>query len=243
MGSDARHRRRGKEQVIRNPAVHRRPLLAWFLLGIVLALCPVARAEAPPPFQTQTFRYQAPEREPKGERRRYVEADVDAVFAEVWAHLEAQGFALQTVDPSKRIIVAHFGGDPRPYLDCGSVVLLVDGKPGDPPKTFSAAKAEVRTTKTVNKRRYGLLRQLRVDVRLVVRVEPRGKGARVYSEAIYVATKAVHRLRKGGVPDALLSREVVSFTSDRRGQFDTGTVCVATGKAEGIPMEPFKKQS
>jgi hypothetical protein len=219
-------------------------VLGLALLALTGAVAP-ARAEAPSPspFQTQSFRYSPPERSPKGERRRYVDAAPDAVFAEVWAHLESQGMALQSVDPSTRTVVARFAGDPRTYIDCGSVTLLVNGRPGDPPKTFSAAKAEVRTAKTVNKRRYGLLRQLRLDVRLVARVEPKGKGSYVFTEAIYVATKTTHRLRKGGVPEAMVGREVISFNSETRGQFERGTVCVANGKAEGIPLEPFKKQS
>lgn len=219
-------------------------LLAALLLAAPAALGGTPPAPSPPrPFRTESFRYQPPEREPKGGRRRYVDADADAVFAEVWANLESQGLALRSVDPTGRLLVAGLGGDPRPYLDCGSVVLLVDGEPGDPPKTYGAAKAEVRATKTSGKRRYGLLRRLRLDVRLVVRVVPVGKGARVLSEAIYVATKTTHRLRKGGVPDELVSREVVSFNSATRGRFAGGTVCVANGKAEGIPLEPFKKQS
>ena len=102
------------------------------------------------------------------------------------------------------------------------------------------AKAEQRTAKTVNRRRYGLLRELDLDIRLVVRVEPRGRGARVYSDAIYVATKTVQRLRKGGVADELVDREVISFRSDTIGRFAKGTVCVGTGKIEAVPLEPFQ---
>lgn len=222
---------------------HRFLLLATLTLAMV-ALAPAAAPRAQTaPFQTQTFRYDPPARTPKGERKRYVAEPADAVFADLWAHMEAQGFTLQSVDPEARIIVAQFGGDPQPYIDCGRVTQLVDGKPADPPKTYGAARAQIRTAKTVNKRRYGLLRQMRLDVRLTARVEEVGKGARVYANAIYVATKTTYRLRKGGVPEALLSQEVISFTSDEVGRFKTGTVCVANGKAEAIPLEPFKSQS
>ena len=137
----------------------------------------------------------------------------------------------------------RYAGDPRPYIDCGLVTPLVDGAPDPDVKPFSAAKAELRTAKTVNKRRYGLLRQMDLDIRLTVRVEPRGRGARVYSEAIYVAVKSLRRIYKGGKPGELLDRDVQSFRSDTVGRFAKGTVCVGTGKIEGLPLTPFKKSS
>ena len=60
-------------------------------------------------------------------------------------------------------VVAQYGGDPRPYVDCGTVTTLVDGAPTDPPREFDAAKAAQRTAKTANRRRYGLLRELNLD--------------------------------------------------------------------------------
>jgi hypothetical protein len=192
----------------------------------------------------ESFGYAPPTRAPKGELTRYVDEGEDAVFEQVWAFLEQQRqFAIESVNPQDRIIVARYSGDPRPYLDCGVVTLLVDGQATEPPKRYSANKPEVRTAKSPKGRRYGLLRRLRLDARLVVRVEPRGKGARVYADAIYVASKTVNRIREGGRRGALIDREVISFTSDRPGKFEKGTVCIGTGRLESVPVNLFKRTS
>jgi hypothetical protein len=210
------------------------------LLGLALAalLAPAAARAA-----KESFAYEPPTRAPKGELTRYVDEGPDAVFERVWAFLEQQGFAIESVNPRDRVVVARYGGDPRPYLDCGVVTQLTDGQAADPPKRYSANKAEVRTARNPKGRRYGLMRRLRLDARLVVRVEPRGKGSRVYADAIYVASKTINRIRKGGVPDELLDRDVISFTSERPGQFEKGTVCVGNGKLESVPLNLFKKSS
>lgn len=189
----------------------------------------------------ESFAYTPPERAPKGQRSRFVNEAPDAVLQMIWTSLEEQGFRIESVDPQQRLVVARYSGDPRPFLDCGVVTLLVDGRPTDPPKTYSASKAEVRTGKWPKGRRYGLLRTLRLDARLVARVEPRGKGAKIYSDAIYVATKSIHRLRKGGKPDELVDRETISFTSAGSGRFTKGTICVGNGRLEGVVLEPFRK--
>ena len=218
-------------------------IIAMFVLGLgPIAAAPMGFA-ASQPFETLTFAYAPPEQAPKGERSRYVDEAPAIVFERIWSFLEENGLSIASVDPQQRILVAQYQGDPRAYLDCGTVIPLVGGEPSEAAKPFSAAKPEIRTAKTVNKRRYGLLRQLGLDMRLTVKVEPRGRGARVYSEAIYVATKSVHRLRKGGRPVELLDREVISFMSDSAGQFAKGTRCVGTGKIEALPLAPFKKTS
>ncbi len=217
--------------------------VAALALAAAAVMTPNVAWSAGPKFETQTFAYTPPDRVPKGTRDRYVDESADLVLEQIWAHLEETGLTIVSVDPQAHTLVAQYRGDPRPYIDCGVVTTLVDGVPAEPPRDFAGAKAEQRTAKTVNRRRYGLLRELDLDIRLVVRVEARGRGARVYSDAIYVATKTVQRLRKGGVPDELVDREVVSFRSDSVGRFAKGTMCVGTGKIEGLPLVPFKRSS
>lgn len=219
-----------------------RATFVLLLAAAVLLPAGGARAAAPA-FETQTFAYTPPDRAPKGMRSRYVDEAPDIVFARVWTFLEESGLAIASVDPQQRIVVAQYDGDPRSYVDCGVVTPLVDGVPDAREKPFTAAKPELRTAKTVNKRRYGLLREMGLHVRLMVRVEPRGRGARIYSEAIYVATKSLRRVYQGGRPGELLDREVISFRSDGQGQFTKGTVCIGTGKLEALPLALFKKTS
>jgi hypothetical protein len=225
------------------PAARSIRLVAVLLVALAASLAPSPAWPAGKHFETQTFAYMPPAHPPKGTRNRYVDESADLVFQQIWDHLEETGLTLVSVDPQAHVLVAQYSGDPRPYLDCGVVTTLIDGLPAEPPREFAGAKAEQRTAKTVNHRRYGLLRELDLDIRLVVRVEPRGRGARVYSDAIYVATKTLHRLRKGGVPDELVDREVVSFRSEGVGRFAKGTECVGTGKIEALPLVPFRKSS
>jgi hypothetical protein len=215
------------------PSVHR--LRAAFLaLPLLAALGPTAA------LATDEFDYQPPERDPRGERTRYVDEAPDIVLQEIWNFLEEQGLTVESVDPQTRLIVARYRGDPRPYIDCGKVETLAGGQPMEPPRVYSANKDEVRAARTVKGRRIGLLRELRLDGRVAIRVEPRGKGSRVFSLATFVATKSVSRLRKGGVVDELIERETISFMSDEAGQFAKGTICISNGKLEDLPLQRFR---
>ena len=116
-------------------------------------------AVAGPAMAIDSFDYQPPERGPKGELSRFVPENPDLVLEQVWAFIEQQGFALESVDPQERLLVARYSGDPRPYVDCGLVTALDDGVPADPPRQYSANKPEVRTAKAPKGRRVGLLRE------------------------------------------------------------------------------------
>src|SRR4051794_22505826 len=207
------------------------PGIAW--MAAVLAAGPAVAVDG--------FAYTPPERGPKGELSRFVPENADIVLGQVWAFIEQQGVTLESVNPQDRVLVARYSGDPRPYVDCGLVTALDDGRPADPPQQYSANKPEVRTAKSPKGRRIGLLRRLNLHARLVVRVEPRGSGARVFSVSTYVAVKSINRLRRGARSDELVNQEVISFQSGEEGRFDKGTVCVATGKLESLPLNLFRK--
>lgn len=203
-------------------------------VAAMLALALQGTAQA-----AESFVYDPPDREPKGARTRYFEGDPDEILQTIWTFLEEKSLQIETVNPTDRLIVARYSGTAGPYVDCGKVEHFRDGKPHDPPRIYSANKDEVRTYREVKGRRYGIMRKLKLDARLLVRVEPRGKGARVFSEVIYVATKLHHRVRKGGVPDELINREVVSFNSGSSGTFEKGTVCLSNGRLENLPLQPL----
>ncbi len=215
------------------PCVHR-------LRAALLALPLLATSGLGPARAADEFDYRPPARDPRGERTRYVEEAPDIVLQELWTFLEEQGLTIESVNPQARLLIARYRGDPRPFIDCGKVETLADGAPMDPPRIYSANKDEVRAARTVKGRRVGLLRELRLDGRVVIRVEPRGKGSRVFSLATFVATKTVSRLRKGGVRDELIERETISFMSDEAGQFTKGTVCVSNGKLEDLALQRFR---
>lgn len=188
----------------------------------------------------ESFAYEPPSRAPKGELSRFVQESPGLVLEQIWAFVEQQGFTIESVNPQEHVLVARYSGDPRPFLDCGVAEALVDERPVDPPRQYSANRAEVRTARTPKGRRVGLLRRLNLDARLVVRVEPRGDGSRVFANSIYVATKSINRLRKGGRADELIDREVISFQSNEEGRFTKGTICVPNGKLEAVPLNLFR---
>ena len=171
----------------------------WFALfvatlgmGAAMVLVPRGGWAGQPEVETRTFAYTPPVRTPRGTRHRYVDQSADLVLEQVWTHLEESGLSIVSVDPQMRVIVAQYGGDPRPYVDCGLVTTLVDGAPAEPPQVYAGAKAEQRTAKTVNRRRYGLLRELELDVRLVARSSHAGAAPGC------TATRSTSRLRPCG---------------------------------------------
>ncbi|MFO1039529.1 MAG: hypothetical protein U1E45_22010 [Geminicoccaceae bacterium] len=189
--------------------------------------------------------YTPPDRAPEGSVMRTLQMTPDAAIQAIWADLEAKNFTIETIDPEQRLVVARYSGDPRPFVDCGTVRVIDKLNPAAPPKQkYSANRPETRVQKITRNRQVGLLRKMQLDARLVVRVEPKGKeDSRVTSEAQYVLSLAAHRLRKGGgYDDEVLRRETISFTSDRAGQFDSGGTCVANGKLERMPTATLKNE-
>jgi hypothetical protein len=207
---------------------------------------PAVAAESPPTPSAErrnSFVYEPPGRPPRGARSHYVEAPADWLMEHMAAHLRELGLVVEQADPSQRSLVAVYAGDPREFVDCGEVRMLVDGRRPRPPRQYSANRPETRTYRVTRGRRVGLLREMRLDARVAVKVEPDGKGVRVTSDVIYVLTKTVSRVYRGGEAGPALDREVMSFVSDEIGRFRKGTSCVATGRLEDLPVLPFKKSS
>lgn len=221
---------------------HRRRPVAATLAGLAGLL--LAGAGAASAAERNSFAYDPPDRAPRGPTTRYVELPAEPALNQIVEHLRGQGMTVERVDESQRLIVARFAGDPRDYVDCGVVRMLVNGKAETPPKQYSANRPETRTYRTVRGgRRVGILREMRLDARLAVRVEERGKGARVNTDAIYVLTKTSSRLFKGGEPGPTVSRETASFKSSEVGRFKKGTSCVATGRLEDLATAALRKSS
>jgi hypothetical protein len=188
-----------------------------------------------------SFLYRPPDRPPRGERNHYVEAPPEWLLDQVAAHLRELGLKVEETNKTERRVVARYSGDPREFVDCGVVEMLIDGQRSVPPKQYSANRPETRTYRASDGRRIGFLREMRLDARVAVEVEAQGKGSRVTTNAIYVLTKTISRVYKGGEPGAVIDREVMSFESTEIGRFKKGTSCVATGRLEDLPVAPFRK--
>jgi hypothetical protein len=215
-----------------------------FATASVLAL--TLTAEAPPPAGDErhnSFIYRPPDKPPKGPRTHYVEAPPDWLLDHMATNLSKLGLTVEPRQPGQRRLVARYSGDPREFIDCGEVEMLVDGKRLRPPKQYSANRPETRTYRIVQGHRIGLLRETRLDAHVVIEAEALGRSTRVSTNVIYVVTKSVSRIYKGGEAGEVLDHEVMSFTSSGIGRFKKGTSCVATGKLEDLSTVPFKKSA
>lgn len=124
-------------------------------------------------------------------------------------------------------------GDPEPFLDCGSFELR--GEDGAV-RRVPAASLSVRIPLLPAERREVLLRQLRLDGRLLVTARPAGRGSRLEARAAYVLTRTVDRVALDGrVLDS--QRQTIALATGERGAFDQGLSCRPTGRLEAAALE------
>lgn len=119
-------------------------------------------------------------------------------------------------------------GDPEPFVDCGSFELpAADGSTSRIP----AARLSVRIPLQPAERREVLLRQLRLDGRLLLTAVPTPAGSRLETRASYVLTRTIDRVALDGrVLDS--QRETIAFESGGSGRFAHGMLCRPTGRLE-----------
>ncbi len=119
-------------------------------------------------------------------------------------------------------------GDPEPFVDCGSFELH---QPGTPPERIAAARLNLRIPLLPPERREVLLRQLRLDGRLLAIAHPIPEGSRLEFRATYVLTRTVDRVALDG---RVLEtrRETIAFDTGSVGRFAQGLVCQPTGRLE-----------
>ncbi|MCS6780927.1 MAG: hypothetical protein NZ555_14645 [Geminicoccaceae bacterium] len=119
-------------------------------------------------------------------------------------------------------------GDPEPFVDCGSFELLTaDGSSSRIPAARLAARIPLQPVE----RREVLLRQLRLDGRLLLTAAPTATGSRLEAKASYVLTRTVDRVALDGrVLDS--QRETIAFETGGLGRFAQGMVCRPTGRLE-----------
>ena len=134
-------------------------------------------------------------------------------------------------DPERGIIVARYSGDPEPYVTCGWILVERGGELEQVPASGQASFKRV-----VQGRRLEVNRDLNLDARLVVEVEPAGDGAAVETTSNYVLTKTVAVANAAGWTQGR-AQEVVSFSSGGRGEFSKGTVCQPNGALESTVLD------
>lgn len=145
----------------------------------------------------------------------------------------ARGVKSGTAEAGVAWLALTSSGDPLPFVDCGSFELR--GEDGAV-RRVPAASLSVRIPLLPAERREVLLRQLRLDGRLLVTAQPEGRGSRLEARAAYVLTRTVDRVaRDGRVLDS--QRQTIAFSTGERGAFDQGLACRPTGRLEAAVLE------
>lgn len=174
--------------------------------------------------------YVPPAAAPPATGAAFVPAPVGVVLDRLAERLPEAGLTVDRIDRDRGLVVARYGGDPEPYVDCGWIVAPGNGRRG-----MTAAQEQVSFARAFEGTPTPLERDLRLDSRLVVTVTPGAGGSLVDPAAAYVLTKSVGVLSRSGLVGE--DREIISFNTGSSGEFRAGTVCQPSGSLERLALE------
>jgi hypothetical protein len=179
--------------------------------------------------------YVPPSGEPVATRSAFVRQQPWLVWGNIVDHLQQEGARLVELDEPAGDLVVAYGGDPEPYVDCGWIVTH-DGHQFDrvPAATSNASFLRRREGQVV-----ALERDLRLNARIKVHVEPSGEDAIVRTDSTYVLTKTIEST-EGQQP---LHAETISFQNGESAAFSSGTSCQANGELERLVFEALPRVS
>ena len=194
-------------------------------LAALLAAGLVACAEP----RTPTLDYLPPSAAPAQDRSAVVAQEPWLVLGNVLDHLQQRGLPVTAVDEVAGEIVVAYSGDPEPYVDCGWIVSWRN----DDLDRVPAASADASFPRRWNGHVVTVERDLRLDARMTVRVEPAGADAVVRAASTYVLTKTVAP-QEADVP---LHAESISFPTGASAAFSSGTRCQPNGALERLVLD------
>jgi hypothetical protein len=173
--------------------------------------------------------YLPPSGEPAAARSAFVRQQPWLVWGNILDHLQQQGARVTDLDEAGGEIVVVYSGDPQPYVDCGWIVTYDDAEFDRLPAARSAASLRRRQDGEV----VTLERELRLEARMNVHVEPSGEDAIVRTDSTYVLTKTISS------PEAAqpLHAEKIDFRTGESGAFSSGTTCQPNGELERLVFE------
>lgn len=199
------------------------------LVGLTTALA--GCGTLPPPVPPE-FDYLEPTGLPPVERSAFVAQPPFLLFGNLLDRLQQDSLRVTSYDEQAGYLVAEYSGDPEPFVNCGWILTYGTGALERVP----ASSARSEFLREVNDRVVTLDRQLRLDSRLVVRLDPDVGSTVVRTDATYVVTKSIAALDSGG--DVVgRDTEIVSFNTGGTGSFAKGTVCQPTGRLERIVLD------
>jgi hypothetical protein len=202
-----------------------RPTVALVSL-LTSALSACVTTSAPPRLD-----YAPPNAEPAEPGSAYAGQTADLIWNQLLDRLIQSPLQVDLADPARGIVVASYSGDPEPYVTCGWILVDRGGELEEVP-----ASGEASFRRVVQGRRLEVNRGMKLDARLVVKVEPDGGGAAVETTSNYVLTKTIEAADRAGRSRGR-AHEVVSFSAGERGEFSKGTVCQPNGALERIVLD------
>ena len=131
-----------------------------------------------------------------------------------------------------------YSGDPEPYVDCGWIVAYRDSEL----ERIPAASASATFDHAAEQDGLEMSRQLRLDGRMVVELEPEGPNTVVSTDTTYVLTKLVDAAGPDGDSRGR-SRETISFKTGGSAQFGKGTLCQPNGTFERAVLDSLPATS
>jgi hypothetical protein len=168
--------------------------------------------------------YVPPTSLPAAPKRTLVRAEPEETFGYIVDYLRQTDFTIEHQDEEKLLIVARYAGTPEPYVDCGSIVTHQQGSLSQ----LSGSADSLALNYKLEDEPVILQRDMHLDSRIIIQVAPTSSGSVVQSETTYVVTKSINiEADDGAVRDG--SRETISFSSGRRGEFEKGTSCQPNG--------------
>jgi hypothetical protein len=173
--------------------------------------------------------YLPPSAAPARDRSALVEQQPWLVLGNVLDHLQQRGLPVTEVNEAAGELVVAYSGDPEPYVDCGWIVTWRK----DELDRLPAAIADASFARRWNGRVVTVDRDLRLDARMTVRVEPAGENAVVRADSAYVLTKTVAPQEA----EQPLHAETISFPTGTSAAFSSGTTCQPNGALERLVFD------
>ncbi|HSA80897.1 MAG TPA: hypothetical protein VLE23_08730 [Geminicoccaceae bacterium] len=173
--------------------------------------------------------YLPPSAAPARERSALVEQQPWLVLGNVLDHLQQRGLPVVEVDEAAGELVVAYSGDPEPYVDCGWIVTWRK----DELDRLPAASADASFARRWNNHVVTVDRDLRLDARMTVRIEPAGEDTVVHTASTYVLTKTA----TPQTAEQPLHAETISFPTGASAAFSSGTTCQPNGALERLVLD------
>ena len=171
--------------------------------------------------------YVPPTSFPAQPKRSLVADRPERVWTQLVRFLEGSAFEIEHVDERKNLLIARYSGDPRPYVDCGSIVTHENGALAQ----IAGSSPAVALNYELEEKPVVLNRSLNLDSRIIIRLVGQPQGTVVKTDTTYVVTKTIDVATPSGeVREG--SRETVSFEAGGRGEFSKGTACQPNGSLD-----------